>query len=102
MKTQKQLNRLQKIHQYIKVSNTGTPKEFANKLNISESQLYNVLEDLKIKGFPIVYSRRLKTYRYNETCDLEIEYSVRLLTRNEKIKIAGGTIKNSFTPMLLE
>ncbi|PHS54112.1 MAG: DNA-binding protein [Lutibacter sp.] len=102
MKTQKQLNRLQKIHQYIKVANTGSPNEFANKLNLSESQLYNILDDLKIKGFPISYSRKLNSYIYNEDCELEIIYSVKLLTRNEKIKIAGCTIKNYFTPMQLE
>ncbi|MCF6279090.1 MAG: helix-turn-helix domain-containing protein [Flavobacteriaceae bacterium] len=102
MKTLKQLERLRKIHQYIKASNAGTPKEFASKLNISESQLYNVLEDLKIKGFPIVYSRTEKTYLYNNECELEIHYSVELLTAQEKINIAGGTIENFFTPMQLE
>ena len=102
MKTIKQLERLQKIHQYIKVSNTGSPNEFANKLNISESQLYNILEDLKIKGFPISYSRKSKSYIYIDDCELEVIYSVQLLTCKEKIKIAGGSIKNLFTPMQLE
>jgi len=39
MKTIQYLERLRKIHQYIKVCNTGYPNEFANKLGISESQL---------------------------------------------------------------
>lgn len=93
MKMLKQLERLRKIHQYIKFVSTGTPKEFANKLGISESQLYNVLEDLKIKGFPIIYSRGLKSYLYKNSCELEIKYSVDLLTEHEKIKIEGGNIK---------
>lgn len=102
MTTIKQLDRLKKIHQYIKVANTGSPKEFANRLNLSESQLYNILEDLKIKGFPISYSRNLKSYVYNDDCELEIVYSVQLLTSQDKINIAGGTISNFFTPMQLE
>ena len=102
MKTKKQLERLRKIHQFIKSAHTGTPNEFANKLEISESQLYNILDDLKLKGFPIQYSRSQKTYLYNEYCDLEIQYSVHLLTNNEKIKIAGGQVNNFFTPMQLE
>ena len=102
MTTIKQLDRLKKIHQYIKVANTGSPKEFANRLSLSQSQLYNILEDLKIKGFPISYSRNLKSYVYNDDCELEIVYSVQLLTSQEKIKIAGGIIKNFFTPMQLE
>lgn len=88
MTTIKQLNRLKKIHQHIKIANTGCPKEFASSLNISESQLYNVLDDLKIKGFPIVYSRSLKSYLYNDDCELEVIYSVQLLTSKEKINIA--------------
>ena len=84
------------------VANTGSPKEFANRLNLSESQLYNILEDLKIRGFPINYSRRLRSYVYNDDCELEIVYSVQLLTSKEKIKIAGGTVKKFFTPMQLE
>ncbi len=102
MKTIQQLERLKKIHQYIKVCNTGSPNNFAQKLNISESQLYNILDDLKITGFPILYSRKLKSYIYNDYCDLEIVYSVQLITTTEKIKIVGGSIKNHPTPMQLE
>lgn len=103
MRTIQQLERLRKIHRYIKNSNTGTPNEFANKLDISESQLYNVLDNLKIRGFPISYSRKLKSYIYKEDCELKVIYSVELLTSTEKINIIGGWISNySFTPMLLE
>ena len=96
MKTLKQINRLKKMHQLVKVTNTGTPKEFAKKLNISESQLYNILEDLKEKGFPIQYSRSLKSYVYNDYCELEVLFSVKLLTQHDKINIAGGSIPNFF------
>lgn len=102
MKTLKQLERLRKIHQYIKVNNTGTPSEFAQRLGISESQWYNVLEDLKATGFPILYCKKSKTYFYNDYCELEVNYSVELLTFGEKVVIAGGRIKNFFTPMQLE
>ncbi len=99
MKTLKQLERLKKIHQLIKIGSTGTPKEFANKLKISESQLYNVLDDLKLKGFPIKYSRSLKSYEYHDYCELEVVYSVQLLTENDKINIAGGSIINYFNAL---
>ena len=101
MKTLKQLERLKKMHQLIKVGNTGTPKEFAFKLGISESQLYNILEDLKIKGFPIKYSRSIKSYEYNDFCELEVQYSVKLLTQHDKINIAGGSIPNFFNTITI-
>lgn len=90
MKTLKQLERLQKIHQLVKISNTGSPAEFSRKLGVSESQWYNILDDLKAIGFPIVYCKRSKTYYYREFCDLDINYSVELLTEQDKITIAGG------------
>ena len=92
MKTLKQLERLKKIHQLIKTGKTGTPKEFSKKLKISESQWYYVLEDLKTRGFPIHYSRTLKSYEYYEYCELEFNFSVQLLTENDKINIAGGSL----------
>lgn len=99
MNTIKQLERLRKIHEFIKVANTGTPKEFAIRLQLSESQLYNILEDLKIKGFPISYSKSLKSYVYIDDCELEIIYSIKLITPQEKIKISGGSLKKLHTPM---
>ncbi len=87
MKTTKQITRLKKIHKCIKSNCTGTPKEFAKKLNISESQLYNILEDLKIRGFPIIYSRNLKTYRYKADCELIINYTIQLITNDNIIQI---------------
>ncbi len=99
---EKKLNRLQKIHTLIQQEKTGTPKEFANKLNLCESQLYNILDDLKTKGFPILYSRSLKSYVYKDDCVLEIVYAVNLLTSQEKIKIYGGILKKIFTLRSLE
>ncbi len=78
MKTLKQLERLKKMHQLIKIGSTGTPKEFAERLNLSVSQLYYILDDLKIKGFPIKYSRSLQSYEYNDFCELEVTYSAQL------------------------
>jgi predicted transcriptional regulator len=87
MKTILVLERLEKIHNLIKVGKTGTPKEFAKKIKISQSQLYYVLDDLKIKGFPIKYSRKLKSYVYKPDCQLEIDYSIRLIVNGKTIKI---------------
>jgi len=89
MKTLKQLQRLQQIHQLIKISNTGTPVELCIKLGISESQWYNILDDLKSIGFPIVYCKRSKTYFYREFCDLDVNYSVELLIEDNKEIIIG-------------
>ncbi|MDP2061131.1 MAG: helix-turn-helix domain-containing protein [Flavobacteriaceae bacterium] len=101
MNSIRQIERLRKIHELIKMGKTGCPSQFARKLGVSESQLYNILERLKTFGFPIGYSRKLQSYFYEDDCDLEVHFSVKLLTSGENIKILGGQ-KKYFTPMQLE
>ena len=69
--------------------------ELAQRLNICVSQLYSFIDDLKIVGFPIAYSRKTKTYYYQEDCTLNVVFKVQLLTLNETIQIIGG-VKNNF------
>ncbi len=87
MKTLVQLERLQKMHQLIKATNTGTPKEFADNIGISQSHLYFILDDLKIKGFPIIFLRNLKSYTYSSYCHLEIKFSIKIFTESGEIEI---------------
>ena len=56
--------RLQNINKYITKANTGTPKELAKKMNISERQLYSDIELMKKLGAPIGYCRRRCSYFY--------------------------------------
>jgi len=61
----KQLERLKRISKLITLRTTGEPKEFAEKMNLSRSQLYNDLQFLKDIGAPIVYCRKSKTFLYS-------------------------------------
>ncbi len=87
MKSLTKLERLKRIHNLIKIAKTGTPAEFASKLGIKKSQLYCILDSLKLKGFPIVYSRNLKSYAYRGDCHLEIKYSIKLIVDKKIVKI---------------
>ena len=57
MKVFSQLERLRKISRMIKSANTGSPKEFADELGLSESQFHRYIEELQEMGIPISYSR---------------------------------------------
>ncbi len=87
MNLAKHLNRLRTIHRYIKNETTGRPNEFAKKLNIGKSSLFSLLEEMKTKGFPIAFSRKINSYRYTGLCELEINFSVILTTENGKKEI---------------
>lgn len=91
MKSIKHLERLQQLHQRIEQANTGTPKELARFMNISERLLYNLIEELKDFSAPICYNRRTKTYYYDDDYELQISISVTALSNNEVLQLFGGT-----------
>ncbi|MGC1205566.1 MAG: HTH domain-containing protein [Flavobacteriaceae bacterium] len=91
MKTLKNLERLQQIHQRIAQENTGTPKELANFMNISERSIYKLIEQLKDLTAPICYNRMSNTYYYNGDFELKINISVTALSNNEIIELFGGS-----------
>ncbi len=93
MKTLKQLERLQKVHKLIKQQNTGTPFELANKLHISERELYRLLEYLKEADASISFTRNSNTYYYTNDFDLLVNISVQVLVKEEiKTIYAGSTL----------
>lgn len=94
MKAIEQLDRLKRMNDLIKAEKTGTPGEFSQDLGISDSQLYNLIEDLKIKGAPIKYSRSRRTYFYSEEFEFKLNYSLSFINGGELKLIFGGWIKN--------
>lgn len=91
MKTIKNLERLQQLHLLIEKGNTGTPKEVANKMNISQRLLYNLIDQLKDFEAPICYDRKAKTYFYCEDFQLKVSISVSIISDDEITQIFAGT-----------
>jgi len=92
MNTLKQIERLRKVHELIKVHKTGTPEFFAEKLHISERQLYNCLEQLKELDAPIQYNRKTQSYFYSEPFDLLVNVTVQVMVQNELRDIYAGFV----------
>ena len=92
MKILSQLHRLKKIHLLVEQAKTGTPKELAKKLQVSERCLYNCLDVLKTWEAPLVYDKKNKTYHYSTFFNLEILVSVKVMTKDETVQIHAGHI----------
>lgn len=90
MTINKYVNRLRQINQLIRQQRTGSPKELATKLGISERQVYNSVDYLRDKEVPISYCRIRKTYYYSEPVDLRISLSLVNLSTQETKEIDGG------------
>lgn len=86
MNFEKQAERINKAHQLILNENTGTPQDFANKLKISRSQLYNLINLLKEYNAPIKYSKKSKNFYYSIPFDLELKYSLKIILEKDSEK----------------
>jgi plasmid maintenance system antidote protein VapI len=62
---------LRRMHKRIGAARTGTPTEFAAVLHINKRRLYDIIDELKDIGAPIVYSRLAQTYSYSKDFDME-------------------------------
>ena len=72
---------------------TGTPREFANRLNVAESTLYNYINCLKYDfDAPVAYCRYRKTYYYKNQGNILIGFTS--LSKKELIKLKGGYFGN--------
>ena len=74
MSLAKYLNRFTTIHHKIRTRSTGTPKQLAAELHISESRLLDNLADLKAMGAPIEYDKEKKTYYYSHEVDIVLKF----------------------------
>ena len=88
-----QLQRIEKISRMIKSARTGTPKEFADELGISESHFYRYIEELQEMGAPIQYSRSRRTYYYENNSELSLSYSMKIISEQGSKEIIGGAKK---------
>jgi predicted DNA-binding transcriptional regulator YafY len=66
------LERFKKIDNLISIRGTGTPAQFADKLELSESMLYEYLSVLREQGAPIAYDKEKQTYYYEKRGSFKI------------------------------
>ena len=91
------LERLKRIHDFVKNENTGNPTDFAKLLFISVRTLQEDLNILKEWGGKVEYNRKNQTYYYLDQFDLYIHFEVVVLSAAEQRKIYGG-----YSPVFLE
>lgn len=100
MKTIKNLERLQGLHNLIKNEATGAPQELAAKMDVSERTIYILIDQLKDFEAKIKYSRKSRTYYYCDDFELWVNVSVTVMSNDELIKIFAGSyfLKENTSP----
>lgn len=90
MKVFEYLDRISMMHKLVSRQVTGTPEEFASQLGVSRTSLYELIDELRSRGVPIVYSKSAKTFFYRQPYDIAISCSLRPLTNEEEKENSGG------------
>lgn len=92
------INRAERIHRLIRSESTGTPCEFAKKVNLSRRQLYNLLGEFKDFGAEIKYDRMRGSFYYVNDFRMEMNVKVVMpISSSENINLHGGFYENNLT-----
>ena len=67
---------LQTINRLTKIKGTGTPKQLARRLEISERTVFRLIDLMRSLGAPIAYSKSRCSYYYEEDGSLEIAFKL--------------------------
>lgn len=91
MKNIKHIERLQQVHNLICMECTGSPRELARRMEVSERTVYYLIEQLKDYEAKIGYDRSRKTYFYKEDFVLEVNFSICIGANDEVMEIMEGS-----------
>ncbi len=91
MSVVKFIRRIERVNDLIKRRATGNPAEFAQKLHLSESRLYEILKELKTLGLPIAFSHADNSYCYDGSGGIEVKIKGKTLQEKEMENTKGGT-----------
>ena len=72
MSLQKQIEVIMRIDELIRAKTTGTPKELAKTLNMSERNLYKIIKTMKNLGAPIKFCKKTFCFQYTKDVALKI------------------------------
>lgn len=70
MNLTKHIEIVKRMDDLIRRKATGCPNCFSNKMGFSKATLHRYLVELKSFGAPIIYSRSLESYYYEEDFEL--------------------------------
>ena len=90
MKVFEYLDRISMMHKLVSRQKTGTPEEFASQLGVSRTSLYELIDELRLRGAPIAYSKSAKTFFYRQPYDITVTCSLRPLSYNENKENSCG------------
>jgi biotin operon repressor len=82
--------RINFMNRLIQQGKTGSPEEFANRIGLSRTRIYEIIDDLKLEGAPIMYSKSRRSFYYEEPFDISVQITLKSIDKNEEKLYNGG------------
>ncbi|WP_152541712.1 hypothetical protein [Saccharicrinis fermentans] len=74
----------------ITAQKTGNGEQFAKRIKISRSKLYELLEDFSLMGVQINYSKKYNTFYYANNLKIKVNTPIEIVPIEECQTINGG------------
>ncbi len=82
-----QINRIERLDQLIRMKSTGRPEQLADRMEISRSTLYNIIDFMKGQGADIYYCSKRQSFCYNQQVYFYFGFSV---DKVQLKRVSGG------------
>lgn len=87
----KQLNLIKRVDWLVRMKATGTPKQLARRLNVSESKVYRIIDLMKNLDAPISYDYTVQSYVYDTKAKFICGFKLEELDLDQMIEFNGGS-----------
>ncbi|MEO9513737.1 MAG: HTH domain-containing protein [Flavobacteriaceae bacterium] len=92
-KLTKQIALLERVDQLIHMEATGSPKQLAKRLKVSQATIFRIIETMKEMNAPVCYDFTIRSYVYTEPTKFRCGYYLEQLDATTERNLSGG---NSF------
>lgn len=88
------INRLKRMEELIRKGSTGTPEEFASKMNLSRSAIMIYIKEMREMGASISYCSARQTYCFEKP--VQFQFGFKPLTPEDMSKRNAGFMRVLF------
>ena len=89
-KLTKQIAILERVDQLIRLKATGSPKQLAERLEVSEATVFRMIDTMKEMNAPIYYDLTRQSYVYTETTYFKCGFYIEELDSTAERNLSGG------------
>ncbi|MGB5610211.1 hypothetical protein [Eudoraea sp.] len=86
----KQIAKLERVDQLIRLKATGRPSDLAKRLEVSEATVFRIIDTMKEMNAPIYYDLARQSYLYSEMTMFKCGFYLEELDDKTERELSGG------------